>query len=163
MNENPYASSLEARILSATPMELVNLLYRAAIESVQAARAHLKSGNILQRGRSVSQAVAILTELSGSLNHEKGGEVSTRLAAMYDFLQRSLLDANFRQADDGLANAEALLKTLSDAWSTLSPSQKGGCARTAGPRDLHPTAYGLAGIPARHEEYASIIAKQWCA
>jgi flagellar protein FliS len=163
MNENPYASSLETRILSATPMELVNMLYRAAIEAVQAARAHLNSGDIIHRGRSVSQAVAILTELSGSLNHEKGGEVSTRLAAMYDFLQRTLLDANFRQADDGLAKAEALLITLSEAWYALNPSRQGGSARPAGPTEMHPTAYSFAGIPAPHEGYASIIAKQWCA
>jgi len=163
MNENPYASSLDARILSATPMELVNMLYHAAIESVQAARQHLKSGQIFERGRAVSRAIAILTELNGSLDYEKGGEVSTRLAAMYDFLQRTLLDANFRQADDGLARAEALLMTLSEAWSALGPGRQNGSLRPAGPRELDQPAYGLAGMPTPHENYAAVAAKQWCA
>src|SRR5450631_4269792 len=80
MYENPYASSLETKVLSATPMELVKLLYQAAIEAVQAARHHLTRREIVERGRSVSRAVELLAELSGSLDHEKGGEISTRLA-----------------------------------------------------------------------------------
>ena len=39
MYENPYTASLETKILSSTPIELVTMLYQAAIESVQAAPA----------------------------------------------------------------------------------------------------------------------------
>ena len=163
MNENPYASSLETRVLSATPLELVNMLYQAATEAVQAAREHLTRGEIPERGRSVSRAVAIIAELSGSLDHAKGGEVSTRLAAMYDFLQRTLLDANFRQADAGLAEAESLLKTLSEAWSAINTPRPGGSIRPVGPRESYAGSYSLAGMPAPVEEYASIVAQQWCA
>ena len=141
MYENPYASSLETKILSANPMELVKLLYQAAIEAVQAARQHLTRGQIFERGRSVIKAVEILTELSGSLDHEKGGELSTRLAALYDYLQRILLDANFRQADDGLATAEMLLKTLNEAWSAIEAPQPDRSLQSQLP------AYSLAGTP----------------
>jgi flagellar secretion chaperone FliS len=123
MYANPYATSLDAKVLSATPLELVNMLYQAAIEAVQAARRHLVGGEIAERGRSIGIAVGILTELNGSLDHEKGGELSTRLAALYDYVQRTLLDANFRQSDDGLREAEMLLTTLSEAWSAIQPPQ----------------------------------------
>lgn len=157
MYENPYASSLETKILSATPMELVKLLYQAAIEAVQAARQHLTRGEIVERGRSVSKAVEILAELSGSLDHQKGGELSTRLAALYDYLQRTLLDANFRQADGGLATAEVLLKTLNEAWSAINAPRPDTSMAS------HPLAYSLAGTPAPPEEYAPRVAQQWCA
>src|SRR5664279_4433199 len=119
MYENPYAASLDTKILSATPMELVKMLYQAAIEALQAARLHLIRGEIVERGRSVTRAIELLVELNGSLDHAKGGELSARLSALYDYLQRTLLDANFRQADDGLAQAEMLLKTLDEAWSVV--------------------------------------------
>jgi flagellar secretion chaperone FliS len=157
MYENPYASSLETKILSANPMELVKLLYQAAIEAVQAARQHLTRGEIFERGRSVIKAVEILTELSGSLDHEKGGELSTRLAALYDYLQRTLLDANFRQADDGLATAEMLLKTLNEAWSAIEAPRPGGSLQ------LQLPAYSLAGTPSTTEGCMPRVAQQWCA
>lgn len=153
MYENPYASSLDTKILSSTPLELVNLLYQAAIEAVQAARLHLSHGEIAARSRSISHAVEILAELSGSLDHKAGGELSTSLAALYDYLQRILLDANFRQADDGLETAEALLKTLNEAWSTIE------APRPTGFVDARPSSYGH--VPS--EEYEPRIAQQWCA
>ena len=153
MIDNPYASSLDAKILSATPLELVNLLYQAAIEAVQAARHHLVRGEIAQRGRSIMRAVELLTELAKSLNHEKGGELSVRLAAIYDYSQRTLLDANFRQTDDGLAEVENLLKTLQDAWSNIESS------RTAAPADANSGSYGASA----RGDYAPRVAQQWCA
>jgi flagellar protein FliS len=163
MYENPYASSLETRIFSATPIELVRMLYKAAIEEVQTARQHLKRGETAERGRSVVKTIAILAELNGSLDHNKGGELSTQLAAMYDYLQRTLLDANFRQTDDGLAAVETLLKTLDEAWSTLNAPRISGSMRQDCSVESQPISYGFAGIQCPHGEGAPRIANQWSA
>lgn len=163
MYENPYASSLETRIFSATPIELVQMLYKAAIEEVQTARQHLKCGETAERGRSVSKTVAILAELNDSLDHGKGGELSTKLAALYDYLQRTLLDANFRQADDGLAEAEKLLKTLDEAWSAVNAPLLSGSMRPARPTESHPISYGIAGVQCPRGEYALSMESQWSA
>jgi flagellar protein FliS len=157
MYKNPYASSLETKILSSTPMELVNLLYEAAIEAVQAARQHLSRGEISKRAHSVSRAVEMLAELSGSLNHKQGGEISLRLAALYDYSQRSLLDANFRQSDDGLAEVETLLRTLSEAWSAIEAPRSNGFT------DSHVASYSFGANPATTDDYRPSVANQWCA
>lgn len=120
MLDNVYSKSLEARILSANPLELVVILYDEAITAVRAARRHLAEGNIRARSRSVSRAVGILIELARSLNFEAGGELSHRLAGIYAFMRSSLLEANFRQTDEGLAVTERLLVSLREAWHTLS-------------------------------------------
>jgi flagellar protein FliS len=156
MYENPYASSLETKILSSTPMELVKLLYEAAIEAVQAARQHLSRGEISKRARSVSRAVELLAELSGSLNHKKGGEISLLLAALYDYSQRSLLSANFRQSDDGLAEVEMLLTTLNEAWSAIEAPPNGFM-------DSHIASYSFVANPAATDDCQPRIANQWCA
>jgi flagellar protein FliS len=120
MNDNPYSSSLETRVLSATPLELVVILYDGAIDAVRAARAHLASGNIHARSRAVTKAVKVLVELSGSLNFEVDGELSRNLSSVYGFIRSSLLEANFRQTDDGLAASERLLVSLREAWAAIS-------------------------------------------
>src|SRR5215471_21082000 len=102
MYQSSHEAFLESRVLSATPLELVHLLYRGAIEAVQDARHELAGGRIVERWRAISRACAILTELSAALNHQTGGELASRLGALYDYMQRRLLEANLQQSDPPL-------------------------------------------------------------
>ena len=155
MYENPYVTSLETRVLSATPLELIQMLYDGAIETVQAARQHLSQGRIAERGRSVSKAVDILSELSRSLNHAVGGDLSSRLAALYDYMQRTLLEANFSQTEGGFVETENLLKTMAEAWRGVAGATSAEPGIAAGPADNFAwMSYGSESEP---------IARQWSA
>ncbi|MGD0870549.1 MAG: flagellar export chaperone FliS [Bryobacteraceae bacterium] len=116
MWQNARDAYLESRVLSADPLELVHLLYEAAIEAVREARRHLAAGEIAARSRSITKAFGILQELVAALDHDRGGEISARLAQLYDYMQRRLLEANFQQADGPLAEVLGLLATLAEAW-----------------------------------------------
>jgi flagellar protein FliS len=116
---------LESRVLTADPIELVNLLYQACTQAVREARRHLAEGRIAERSREINQACAILIELATALDHERGGEISQRLALLYDYMQRRLLEANMRQSDAPLADVLGLLSTLSEAWAGIAkPEEK---------------------------------------
>lgn len=121
-----FARYREAEVLGASPVELVHLLYRGAIESVSMARRHLADGSapgaIAGRSHQITRAWEILQELSGTLDHEKGGELSRNLAELYVYIQQRLIEANAEQADAPLAEAEALLTTLADAWKAITPA-----------------------------------------
>src|SRR5262245_24077323 len=119
MWQNAHETYLESRVLSADPVELVGLLYQGATAAVQEARRHLADGDIMARSRSISRASAILAELATSLDHARGGEVSARLAQLYDYIQTRLLDANLHQAEGPLAEVLGLLTTLSEAWAAV--------------------------------------------
>jgi flagellar protein FliS len=116
---------LESRVLAADPVELVSLLYQGAIQAVREARRHLAEGQIAERSRQINQACAIVIELATSLDHERGGEISQRLALLYDYMQRRLLQANMQQSDAPLADVLGLLTTLSEAWAGVpKPEEK---------------------------------------
>jgi len=119
MYQNAHETYLEGRIASADPLELVGLLYQGASGAVRDARRHLSESDITARSRAISKAYDILTELTVSLDHASGGELSRRLEQMYDYMQRRLLEANFQQADGPLAEVLALLATLGEAWDEL--------------------------------------------
>lgn len=119
MWQNAYDAYLESRIESADPIQLVRLLYQGATTAVREARAHLEAGEILGRSRAISRAHAILTELSTSLDHVRGGELSLRLARLYDYMQRRLLEANFQQSVEPLTEVLSLLATLGEAWDGI--------------------------------------------
>jgi flagellar protein FliS len=110
---------LETQILSADPIQLVNMLYRGALEAVLAARGYLAAGLIMERSGRIMKAWDILNELSCSLDHGPAPELSARLAALYAHMQQRLMDANLQQADAPLAEVEALLCTLSEAWQAV--------------------------------------------
>lgn len=120
MFQNSYDAYLESRVLSATPLELVHLLYGGAIEAVQDARRYLADGKIVERSRAISKACAILIELAATLDHEAGGELAGRLAALYDYMQRRLLEANLQQSDPPLGEVLSLLVTLAEGWAEIS-------------------------------------------
>jgi len=115
---------IEAEVLSADPIGLVNLLYRGAIESTGLARRHLAEGNIAERSRHVSRAWEIVRELSQSLDHSQGGEVARSLADLYAYIQDRLLEANSQQAEAPLAEVQALLATLAEAWQQLQTASR---------------------------------------
>jgi flagellar protein FliS len=119
MRTNPYEAYINDEILNADPLKLVQLMYQGTIDAVTSARASLARRDVKARSGSITKAILILTELSSSLNHEKGGELSARLAALYDYMQRRLLEANQKQEDAPLAEVAQLLQTLFEAWESI--------------------------------------------
>jgi flagellar secretion chaperone FliS len=117
---------LESKVLSADPVELIQMLYQSALDSVGEARTHLAKGDIAQRSAAISKVARILLELTASLNHEAGQEISRNLAELYQYMQLRLLDANLKQSDEPLAETQQLLTTLLGAWE--------GVRRQAGPQ-----------------------------
>jgi flagellar protein FliS len=121
---NPYHSNsqLEAEVLNADPVKLVQLLYKGALESVGAARRHLAAGAIRPRSKEITKTWEILRELLVTLDHGKGGELSQNLAALYAYMQTRLMEANSQQLDAPLREVETLLRTLAEAWTRITTS-----------------------------------------
>jgi flagellar protein FliS len=112
---------LEDKILSAGPVELVCMLYQGAIDTVEDARRHLAAGEIAARSRAISKACSFVLELSGSLDIQLGGQLSRRLAEIYEYLLRRLMEANLKASDALLAEVQGLLSTLGEGWRGVSP------------------------------------------
>jgi flagellar protein FliS len=109
----------ENRILSASPLGLVRILYAAATRAVQHARQHLSTGDIAARSREITKAQEILLELAASVDASKAPEFGERLLALYGYMQTRLIEANLKQKDGPLAEVASLLETLQGAWSQV--------------------------------------------
>jgi flagellin-specific chaperone FliS len=71
--------------------------------------------------RRVSDALAIIKELHGSLNPIKGREATTHLSRIYEFMQYELMEAISAQDNESARRITAvveLLQPLSDVWNT---------------------------------------------
>jgi len=121
MRNHGYQSYFDNEVLAATPLQLVQMLYGAALDSIAAARRYLRLGDIRARSRAISKALRIVTELSACLRPEAGGELSRNLAGVYGYVLRLLIEANIKQIEPPLMEAEGLLSTLAEAWKLCAP------------------------------------------
>ena len=120
-----YATiGLETKVFSATPEQLISMLFDGACVAISKARIHFQQGNIAERGAAISKALDIVESgLKASVNKEQGGEVAEHLIASYDLIQYHLTQANLHSDEDRLGIAESMLKTLGDAWNEATAPQ----------------------------------------
>lgn len=107
-------------VLSATPVELVRLLFQKAVAKVREARVHLKEKRIEERSAAIGLAYRIVGELMNSLDSSADPVLTQRLKALYCYTQERLVEANLKQIDKPLVDALAVLTTMADAWGVTA-------------------------------------------
>jgi len=109
----------EVAINTATPLQLIVMLYDAAICSLQEAQGHIKRKDIAGRSRALNKSLAIISELQACLNLRAGGEIASSLNRLYDYMKARIFRANVEQSSQPLAEVEILLENLRSAWREL--------------------------------------------
>ncbi|HEX8479497.1 MAG TPA: flagellar export chaperone FliS [Telluria sp.] len=118
---NAYAKvGLETNISSASPHKLIVMLYDGALVAILKALTHMKSGNIAEKGKAVSHAIAIIDNgLRASLDRNAGGQIAQSLDSLYDYMSRQLLLGNLENKPEKLEEVQRLLADLRGAWNTI--------------------------------------------
>lgn len=102
------------------PRRLVVMLYDGALERIAHARGCIHHGMIAEKGAAIGRAIAILEELRGSLDFERGGPLAVSLDDLYGYASRRLLAANAQGDVRILDEVAGLLRELREAWSAIS-------------------------------------------
>jgi flagellar secretion chaperone FliS len=110
---------------TASPLELVVLLYDGALRFLADAERALAARDVPARATAISKALAIVNELQNTLDLTKGGTVAEELDRLYDFVQDRLLRVTRDQDAAALADAQRVLSSLADAWRTLATTPPG--------------------------------------
>lgn len=121
---NPAAAyrqaGVEAKTISASPHELILMLFDGALVSIASAALNMQSGNIAGKGEAISKAIEIIENgLKASLDYRAGGELSERLGALYEYMSGRLLHANLRNEKAALEEVSGLLRELRSAWEEI--------------------------------------------
>jgi flagellar secretion chaperone FliS len=114
---NPHQEYLTQRVQSASPVELIRILYEAAVQSVDEAVRALQSGDILKRGRAITKTIEILSELRIALRYDVQPEYCSTLGGLYSYMQSQLIRAHSEQSESLLLEVSRLLQTLLDGWT----------------------------------------------
>ena len=109
----------EVAVKTANPLQLIVMLYDAAICSIQEAQKQIAQKDIEGRSRSINRCISIISELQSCLNLKAGGEIASSLDRLYDYMKRRIFRANVEQSVQPLIETEALLENLRSAWGEL--------------------------------------------
>ena len=149
MSASPRESYLEAEILTAPAHKLHFMLIDAAIRSIEQAQQLWKACQNDDACERIIRAQQIVTELLSSLNHEANAELAKKIAAIYFYVFRQLLEANLERSEEKLADALRVLQSERETWrqvcekvgrteqsGTVSGSAQGPGAALAGDHAL---------------------------
>jgi flagellar secretion chaperone FliS len=106
----------ENAVCGATPIELVVILFDAAIDDMRRAVAAIKSSDIEQRAIAVRHAMLILQQLQGTLDFEKGGPAARQFEQFYNLIRAKLLESQLRNSPELMQQQIQFMSEVRDCW-----------------------------------------------
>jgi flagellar protein FliS len=119
---NPYASPnayQESAVLTASPGQLVVMLYDGILKFLRQADAALGENLIEATHDRLGRAEAIITELHATLDLSQG-KVAENLEGIYVFWKRMIWEIRRERDREKLARLLAMVRELRDAWAIVA-------------------------------------------
>lgn len=122
---NPYAASTaayqEQAVLTATPGQLVVMLYDGAIRFLRQADAAMGEQAVAHSHDRLNRAEAIIDELLSTLDMSQGS-ISQNLEGIYVFWKKLLWEVRIERDRDKLATLIRQIANLREAWAQIAQS-----------------------------------------
>lgn len=111
---------VETSVDSASPHQLISLLFDGYMDALTQARGAMRQGQIEAKGKAIGRAARIVEEgLKASLNLSGGGQLAQDLHALYDYLTTRLTLANLRNDESIVDECIRLVEPLRQAWRDI--------------------------------------------
>lgn len=122
---NPYAASTaayqEQAVLTATPGQLVVMLYDGIVRFLRQADVALNEQAVTHAHDRYNRADAIIDELQATLDMSQG-KIAEDLEGIYVFWKKMLWEVRLERDRDKLARLIAMVDNLRGAWAQIAQS-----------------------------------------
>ena len=112
----------EADVLSASPGQLVLLVYDHLLSSLHRAAIAVESENVEVRLSALAKSRAAVTELLSTLDREQGGHIASSLASLYTFVLAELVDIGLRPDAKRIRRLIPIVTELRQGFATIIAS-----------------------------------------
>jgi len=112
---NPYQQYQQQSIMTASPGELVVMLYNGCIRFIKQAIECINSKDLTGAHKAILRAQDIILEFMSTLDMKY--EISHNLIALYDYLHRRLVEANVAKDVAILEEVLTFVTELRDTWA----------------------------------------------
>jgi flagellar secretion chaperone FliS len=125
MPQQARDSYLVTEVMTATPQKLHLMLIEGAMRLVHRALQHWAAREEVQAVEALSRAQEIVGEILAGFDREADPSLVNRVAAIYAFVLRSLVEASFERDPKKVAGVLRVLESERQTWRQL-------CEQTAG-------------------------------
>jgi flagellar protein FliS len=120
---NPWESYRRVATQTATPGQLVLMLYDGAISFLEKALVGFNETDPRNLNQTVNnniiRAQAIIHEMNVSLNMQDGGETAANFRRLYNYFYRRLREANHAKRREPIEEILNHLRRLRDSWAEM--------------------------------------------
>lgn len=124
---------------SASPEQLMLMLYDGAIRFIALSIQAIENGQIEKRGYYINKASAIVSEFAATLDHSMDPKLAENLDALYNYMLNRMLDANLKNDIEPLHEVKKMLSELRATWAQAIEINKDAIREAAG---VQPAAHG---------------------
>lgn len=114
---NPYQAYQQNSLNTASPAELTLMLYNGCLKFIHQGKIAIQAKNIEEKNTNIVKAQKIIQEFMVTLNMDI--PMSKDLMAMYDYLNRRLMEANLKNDVAILDEVSGFVTEYRDAWKQV--------------------------------------------
>lgn len=114
------AAYRQQSVLTATPGQLVVMLYDGCLRFLHQASYAMREDRRLVAVDRIGRAGAIIDELLSTLDLDNGGTIASRLQGIYVFCLRHLNEARVANDPEMVDKVSELLSELREAWAQVA-------------------------------------------
>lgn len=123
LNTRPQDAYRKQDVLTASPVDLIIMLYDALKRNIVMGKRGISSKNVPLAHKHLMKAQLIVTELINSL--DMNYEISDNLLELYNFALKSIADANMQKDPAPLDPVIEMVESIREAWVTVSRESRG--------------------------------------
>jgi flagellar secretion chaperone FliS len=125
----PWNSYRQVSLNTAAPGQLILMLFEGAIRSLDRSETGFGLEDPAEANQTIHNNIQrtqeILHELNMALDLDNGGELAKTLRALYEYMDRRLIESNMSKTLDGVVESRRHLTALRDAWAQMLQGQPG--------------------------------------
>jgi flagellar protein FliS len=118
-------------VADASPTRLVQVMFEHILSHLATARGcmgRIKENrplnDVVAKGKAISKTLALLGQLSGTLDMERGGPVAQNLRALYEYMMNRLALANGTNDVTIVAEVSALVEEIKSGWDQIVSDER---------------------------------------
>jgi flagellar protein FliS len=113
-------------VADASPTRLVQIMFEHILSNLATARGcmgrienHRPVAEVLAKGNAIAKANALLAQLNGTLDMDRGGQVAQNLRALYEYMMNRLTFANATNDTAIVAEVASLVDKIKSGWDQI--------------------------------------------
>lgn len=114
----------QVQVKTANKEKLVIMLYQGCIKFLRLAKKGVENDDIEQSNNYIIKSQDIIRELMNTLDMERGGQIANNLYQLYDYMNRTLIEANINKDREKIEIVENMMLELLDSWKQIASGKK---------------------------------------